>query len=322
MALDIKASFLTLSARLLVNVHDLNNEASTGNVSDIRLIEYIGPDGKRIEAPGVSGRMIKHWHQEVLRDLARQLGLPLCEACAAGEPIRPGKWDPKKGQGGAYTWDPKPEEEAISQCVICDVHGYLIAQMSGSEKEKGISARRNSRALFSWAIPVFGTEPTYRQVTHTRVSAVEHVGNEKSQAGQALFYKSYASEELGLVSALDLDNVGTVFGKSAVTADRQERLKAAIEAYRYLLSGRLGASMGHAVPHVDCREVAVAVGFGIPLAIPPSPIFEGYLEKLVGMLPQGKAAVAHYGDAVAGIPDGVERVRSLDALIEWALSQL
>jgi len=150
--------FLSLAAKLTLNVHDLNNEAVAGNVSDIRVIDYVDMNGRRIEAPAVSGRMLKHAHLSLMRELVDKDDL--CDGCAAGEPVRPGK----KTKEGLLDFDrDKSEEAAVKDCAICDVHGFLVA--AGN-----ISRRRNSRAMFSWLLPVLGDSETLsRQVTHTRV---------------------------------------------------------------------------------------------------------------------------------------------------------
>ncbi len=51
--------FVTFAVKMQLNVHDLNNEAVAGNVTDIRIMEFLDENGKRQEAPAVSGRMLK-----------------------------------------------------------------------------------------------------------------------------------------------------------------------------------------------------------------------------------------------------------------------
>ena len=58
--------FLAFAVKVQLNVHDLNNEAVAGNVTDIRLMEFIDEAGEKREVPAVSGRMLKHWHYEAV----------------------------------------------------------------------------------------------------------------------------------------------------------------------------------------------------------------------------------------------------------------
>lgn len=313
----MKPAFVALSAKLTLNVHDLNNEMSTGNVVDIRTVAMIDESGRKVEAPAVSGRMIKHWHQALMTELAIRRGLPLCDGCRAGEPIRPGEWTEKKQGEKELRQVPMTEDKAVRQCVICDAHGYLIAQ--GGKKEVGLSARRNSRAMFSWALPVLGTESVTTQVTHTRVSQIGQIGEgEGAQAGQALFYKSYASQQVGLVVALDLERIGYVntTGEMVLNpSEWQSRAEIAVEACRSLISGRLGASMSHSLPHVNCTELVLAISSEGPVPVPPSPIYNGYVNRFVDVMPK-EARIFAYG--VADAPETVTLADTISAAFNMA----
>jgi CRISPR-associated protein Cst2 len=288
--------FLTLSAKLILNAHDLNNEGTAGNVSDIRTIEYVGLDGQRREAPAVSGRMLKHYHYAAMREAALGAGLPLCDGCRAGEPVRPGR-----RQGETVEQLAVSEAEAVQACAICDVHGYLIAQAARGERGRGVSTRRTSRCLISWLLPVLdGAETASRQVVHTRVSQQEA----GEQPGQMLFYKSYASGLYGFVSSLDVGRIGYLEseGRRLESLDWQGRARAAILAYRDLLSGRLGASQSHALPHGAPLEVTLALSFDGPLPNPVSPIYPDYRRHYLGLLPaEGVEVLGYGGEAVPGL---------------------
>ncbi|MCD6125313.1 DevR family CRISPR-associated autoregulator [bacterium] len=315
-------SYVTFAAKLILNIHDLNNETVAGNVTDIRMMEFVRPDGSRDEAPAVSGRMVKHWHQYAMTKLALEKGLPLCDACRACEPIRPGKIIKGKLEQISI-----PESEALRGCVICDTHGFLIAKGAKSEEKgaKGISSRRTSRAQFSWLIPVIGTEAPSKQVLHTRVSQQEEIASGEG-AAQMLFSKSYASGVYALVAALDAERIGFA-ETSLLTGDepyvleedeRKERINAAIDAFRLLLSGQIGASLSHAVPHMDIVELMVAYHKESPLPFPVSPMYDGYLEKTVGLMPEG-TRILYFGD---GEPEGTKKFETIDNLFEEIICQL
>jgi len=282
-------------------VHDLNNEATAGNVSDIRVIDYVDLQGQRREGPAVSGRMLKHWHLSLFSDLVKEAGGELCEQCRRGEPVR----------GPVQDDDPTDDVEAakvsVRRCAVCDLHGFLMA-------EGQRSVRRNSRAMFSWLLPVLdeGTETTQRQVVHTRVSR-QRDRDEGEAAAQMLFYKSYASGIYGFVSALDLQRLGYMEETQEYLSDvdREQRAKLAVEAYRHMLTGRIGASQSHAVPHADCLELMVATSDEGPVPFPVSPIYPGYVAKYVGIIPDG-AQVRVFG--VEDVPEGVQAHESIGEL--------
>jgi len=269
--------FLCFAVKTQLNVHDLNNEAVAGNVTDIRIMEFLDEKGQRQEAPAVSGRMLKHWHCEAFRHLINHgayKDVPLCDGCKVGEPIRPGEI-----RDGTLRQVAKSESDAVTSCAVCDVHGYLIARQAEGEQEAGTSARRTTRAMFSWLMPVLDKEAISRQVIHNRVS---------SDPGTMMpFSKAYASGFYGFISALDIDRIALIESKLGNSnpyaiedgTGRKDRIKVAIEAYRYLISGHLGASLSHAVPHGNPIEVLVAYSESGPLPFPVSPMYPDYVPR-------------------------------------------
>ncbi|MGB9771738.1 MAG: DevR family CRISPR-associated autoregulator [Candidatus Kapaibacteriota bacterium] len=329
--------FLTFAVKTQINVHDLNNETGAGNVTDIRIMEFLDEAGNRIEAPAVSGRMLKHWHQEGIRQLILKntsTSLRLCDGCKAGEPIRPGEFkNDKLVQVG------KPEDKAIQECVICDIHGYLIAQEAKSEtseaqpeskegtktKKKGISQRRNSRAMFSWLMPVLGYPTAQRQVIHTRVSQQGAMA-EGEVSAQMIFNKSYASGIYAFVSAIDVERIGLVESNLGLVDpyavddhnERKERIKIAIESYRLLLSGQMGASLSHSIPHQNPIEILVAYSDKGPLPFPVSPMYSDWLKKTIGLMPEGTHFV-YFGPEA---PDIALKKYTIEELFQEIISKV
>lgn len=111
------AGYLSVAAKLVLNVHDLNNEGSVGQSLDIRQIRMVDESGKALgEMPAVSGRMMKHWHLEhMLREELNQTSPKLCDRCKVGEPER----------------KPQDENNGVNTCVICDAHGFLCTDKPG-----------------------------------------------------------------------------------------------------------------------------------------------------------------------------------------------
>lgn len=314
--------FLTLAVKGQLNVHDLNNETGAGNVTDIRIMEFLDENGNKVEAPSVSGRMLKHWHYEAIRNLIlneKYKDVNLCDGCKSGEPIRPGKLENNQLLQVA-----KSEDNAVKECAICDIHGYLIAQGAKKEGEIGVSSRRSSRAMFSWLMPIHNTEFTSKQVIHTRVSQQESM-SEGEGAAQMIFNKSYASGFYAFVSALDIERIGLVelnLGTDNPYAindtDHKNRAKVAIEAYRYLISGQMGASLSHSIPHWNPVEMLVIYSENGPLPFPVSPMYANYIEKTKGTTPNG-AKILYWGDEEK---TGVEKKDSINEILDEILSKL
>ena len=273
-----KVFSIGFAAKFLLNVHDLNNEAVAGNVADIRLMDFVTKDNKILTAPAVSGRMLKHFHLAHMTELELAEAQPkLCDGCKIGEPIRPARSDE---EGKLKELPDISEEEAIEKCVICDAHGYLVAQAQ--------ALRRNSRVMFSWLAPVLNTEFTSKQALHSRVSRqiVMRTKTEEERKVQMLFSKSYASGFYGFVSVVDLAGLGYSERKAqqVLKADEwKRRASSAVKAFMPMFTGNIGASLSHALPHTECIELLAVASFSKGATVPFSPIYENYAEKYLGL---------------------------------------
>ena len=220
----------------------------------------------------------------------------------------------------------KPERDVLTSCCICDIHGYLIAQGASVEGEGGVSARRTSRALFSWLMPILG-EFASKQVIHTRVSQQQEMASGEA-AAQMIFNKSYASGIYAFVSTLDVERIGLVelnlsnsnnSDPYAVNNNgRKDRIKVAIEAYRYLISGQMGASLSHAIPHMNPLEILVAYSEKGPLPFPVSPMYSDYITKTKGLMPE-HATLLYYGSSE---PEGVIKKNSINEIFAELLNKV
>ncbi|HIE36289.1 MAG TPA: DevR family CRISPR-associated autoregulator [Candidatus Omnitrophica bacterium] len=308
--------YVSMAVKIQLNVHDLNNETVAGNVTDIRMMEFLDEEGNKKETPCVSGRMLKHWHYEGVRSLineGRYSSLPLCAGCKVGEPIRPAEI-----KNGKITQISKSESDIISFCTICDIHGYLIAQGATEGEQRGKSARRTSRAMFSWLIPVVDKESISKQVIHNRVSS--------DPEAMMPFNKSYVSGIYGFVSALDIGRIGLVelnlSSQDPYAIDDnncKERMKVAIEAYRYLISGQIGASLSHAIPHWKPIEVLICLSEEGPLPFCVSPVYSDYIPKTVGILPKS-TEIFYWGEE--DTLGGVVKKNTINEIFEEILNKI
>jgi CRISPR-associated protein Cst2 len=306
--------FVVFAVKTQLNVHDLNNEAVAGNVTDIRIMDFLNEQGEKDEAPAVSGRMLKHWHYDAMRKLSLEQKIPLCDSCKIGEPVRPATLTTDNKLSHQEAID-EGTEEVIKKCAICDTHGFLAAIGTTSE-------RRSSRTMFSWLMPVISIPS--KQVIHSRVKSGADF-KEESLKSQMPFNKSYASGIYAFVSALDVDRIGLVElnlgGTNPYAVDnngRKDRIKVAIEAYRFLLSGQIGASLSHAVPHGNPIEILVAYSETGPLPFPISPMYSDYISKTAGLMPQN-TTLLYWGNAS---PTGVTKKSTIDDIFKDLLTKV
>jgi CRISPR-associated protein Cst2 len=164
-----------------------------------------------------------------------------------------------------------------------------------------------------------------KQVIHSRVKSGKDF-KEEALTSQMPFNKSYASGIYAFVSALDIDRIGLVElnlgGTNPYAVDdnngRKDRIKVAIEAYRYMISGQIGASLSHAVPHQNPVEILVAYSESGPLPFPASPMYSDYISKTVGLMPQN-TSLRYWGNAT---PEGVTKKNTIDEIFTELLTKV
>ncbi len=295
-------------------------------------MEFLDEAGNRQEAPAVSGRMLKHWHYEGMRQLGLKQGLSFCDSCKIGEPVRPARLE--NGILSHKNAISEGVKIVVQKCTICDIHGYLAAiardekrgvrAEEGEEEQESVSERRSSRVMFSWLMPVLGSEFPSKQVIHSRVKSGAEF-DDKKLISQMPFNKSYASGIYAFVSALDIDRIGLVelnLGSSNPYAiddnNRKARIRVAIEAYRLMLSGQIGASLSHAVPHGNPIEILIAYSESGPLPFPVSPMYSDYISKTAGLMPQNTNLLYWGSDT----PAGVTKKNTINEIFDEVLSKV
>ncbi len=141
--------FLTVAAKLIVNLHDMNNEGSIGQTTELRKIRMVDEDGEIIdkEIPAVSGRMMKHWQLAyMLREELSNFTPTLCPQCK--------KWEPER--------KPQDEGNGITACVICDTHGFLCTDKPGFSAKVSIE---NGEIIFKKEATDDTSEETFNVVS-------------------------------------------------------------------------------------------------------------------------------------------------------------
>jgi CRISPR-associated protein Cst2 len=271
--------YVGVTVKLLLNMHDLNNERA----EEIRRVPilYRTKDGKWEvfeEAVAVSGLMIKRWHFTNMVELGVKENLAFCRLCRNLEAIRIPS-EKKKARS---------EIDIIKGCLGEDVHGFLRADPM---------LRRESLIKFSWMLPLlneeiiekFGLPTPFRVVQHTRnireisKEAAERRGInlEELRRMQMPFPRSYAAGLYGFTSVLDLEHVGYSFTDQSSligSSERKKRRAVAIQAYVPMITGACGASLARALPVADILEI-ITVFSNKPIPAPIHPLYPEYVER-------------------------------------------
>lgn len=280
-----------LVTKLLINMHDLNNERAE-EIRRVPLIYQVKNEFRIIdEAVAVSGVMLKHWHAVHLAKRAKDLGISLCPLCERGEHIRvppPDVIDEKWLKVDQNTCEKYKkaltgtEEDIIGLCIGEDIHGFLRTEPS--------TLRRESLIKFSWLLPLLylediGLPSPFRVVQHSRnIREVPKEAPQGLKQMQMPYPRSYADGVYGFVSLCDLELVGTSLTSRRQILDdkeREKRQRAAIEAYIPMLTGAFGASLARSLPASKPLEVVVFVSRSAKMGFPAPvhPIYGDYYQQ-------------------------------------------
>ena len=333
--------FLSLSARLLINVEALNMVEAVGNVTRHRRATIVLQDGdsyRKIEVPCVSGESLAHAYQVALVEAAQAIyaregaDLLVCEWCARGEFFK--SMDDahtmqvvkeaikgKKGPEQAHAF----EREVVKNCLVEDVGGFLRAERP--------PVKRTSRFQVGYLLP------TTDAIAATALDTQFHVRHAPSEAlrarpeeraAQMIYYVETGSALYGLSFNLDVDGIGkTSMVKIEQVVDddeRRRRVKAALAALLTILSSKaFGAKRTRFLPLVEVKSLVAALSAPMPFTVEP-PSLSSFIESTRAKAGKFSAVLGRLGvdeelyicaySSEVEVPEGVEKANSVEDLMD------
>lgn len=285
---------ISLLARVTWNLHSLNNEGTIGNVTEPRTV--VLADG--VKTDGISGEMLKHIHAYYVWLLDEDKS-HFCEACQ--------KFHPQKADRNSMikrTDTPeKAMEKAISSCMLCDLHGFLVQRPTIS---------RPSTVEFGWALGI--PNKTHRGIhIHARHSMegrpreedesmgeefeelkAEEKGKETRErevTAQMIYHRPTRSGVYAVVSVFQPWRIGLneVNYKYVIDeTERKFRYQLGINAYKACFMRTDGAMVSTRLPHTESIEGVIIISetnFPSPVISPIDETHVGILEELVKRTP-------------------------------------
>ena len=294
---------LSISGRLTLELHSLNNEGTEGNQTMTRIVTLVDPEGNIHKVNAISGDMFKHIQAEHFYLLARERGLPLCAGCQTfrsdrilgdNEFIR---WTQerkkvKRGNKERREWvhpDSEVIDALLKKCCLDDAEGVLIApqreQPSGEgerrERRQGRSIPRKSVAEFGWVVGLPNKVRT-ESYFHVRYAKERGGTGEEAQA-QPIFHRPASSGIYAAVATFELARIGFNDISQTYPISEEERLRryqAFLESVLYTFVEPNGAMRGTQNPHIVAFEGVVTVSHAVLPAPTISPLAEDYREQV------------------------------------------
>jgi len=277
---------LSLSGRINLNLHDLNNEETEGNQQITRFVTIVNREGTPYTVNAISGDMFKHILCAHFQKLALDGDLPLCAGCFKFDANRIcidkdfiGKiGDDKKG--GKTKDQGKLTDLLIQMCSLDDLAGNLIT--SG-----GMNLARKSIAEFGW-VAALPENYTTDSKFHVKFAQEPGEGAEKgANIGQNIFYRPLNSGVYATVTNLEVYRLGLndITRKYAIDdIERLNRYKTLLLALMATYTSPEGAQTNTQKPHITGFEGVITASIS-PISSPmPSPLFDpiddGYISEL------------------------------------------
>jgi CRISPR-associated protein Cst2 len=275
---------LSISARLTLDLHSLNNEGGEGNQIQTRMVNIIDQRGELHNVNAISGDMFKHIQAEHLFRLAKGSNpLPLCAGCQTFNANRINADADFIARTKAMT-DSETINEMLRTCAIDDIEGILIT-------EGNRSVPRKSVIEFGWVVGVPGSVETD---SYFHVKYVNERGSSKrsedregqtggANLGQAIFHRPASSGIYASICHLEMARIG--FNDIQQTyaiddAQRAQRARALLESVLYTFMQPNGAMRSAQAPHiVDFSGVVSTSSAPVP-APTISPLKDGYDQQI------------------------------------------
>ncbi|MCC7352986.1 MAG: DevR family CRISPR-associated autoregulator [Anaerolineae bacterium] len=279
---------LSISARLTLDMHSLNNEGGEGNQIQTRMVDIVAADGRLYNVNAISGDMLKHIQAEHLYHIARNRSLALCAACQLFDANRISADSEYISQIQGKS-DGEAIDLMLQRCTLDDVEGNLITADR--------STPRKSVAEFGWVVgvPVDGegreltTTGSYLHVkyaTERGASARAAASSEearKANLGQALFHRPASSGVYALVTHYEISRIGFNDITRRYTLNESARLarhRALLESVLYTFLQPNGAMRSAQLPHLVAAEGAVSYSTDVVPAPTVSPLNAAYEQEI------------------------------------------
>lgn len=264
---------LSISGRLTLEMHSLNNEGGEGNQVMTRVVALVTPQGEVHKVNAISGDMFKHIQAEHYYRLAKETGLALCKGCQTFRSDRILGDDEFMNALRKEKWtDEETLNRLLHRCALDDTEGTLIAQGARSIPRKSV-------AEFSWVV---GLPDKVRTESYFHVRYAQERAGEEG-VSQPIFHRPASSGVYATVSTFELARIGfnDISQTYAIDEDeRRRRYETFLKSVMYTFIEPNGAMRGTQNPHIHAFEGVVTVSYGVMPAPTISPLEDTYQDQI------------------------------------------
>ncbi len=285
--MDKKIASISISGEITLNLHSLNNEGGEGNQIITRQLSIIDKNGEQHTVNGISGDMFKHIHAVHLVNHAVEHGLALSSYSKLNNPNR---ISAKKDLEPYFERTKKNNKSSadvvdaiINVCSVCDLHGILITDKVGDNKNS-TNTPRKSCVEYGWTIGIPNKNNTESYV-HTKLvpNAGEQGSGTSSNEGQNIFHRPANHGAYAFVCNIDAYRIGLndLLRTYAINDEkRQARYKAVIQSLISSILNPRGAMTSTQKPHITDFKGVVSFSTSLVPAPTVSALNDGYKKEI------------------------------------------
>jgi len=269
-------SSISISGRITLDMHSLNNEGNEGNQVLTRQVTIIDQNGKPATVTAVSGDMMKHIMCEHFWNIAKEEAISLSNTSQVFNANRILSKDLK----GIAKEDLKKQDLAtdavIRTCALSDIAGAMITDIG--------NFARKSVAEFGWLIAKPDANETENYFHAKYVPDAAGQETDASNKGQNIFHRPANSGIYAFVGNLEIFRLGyNDISKSYPIDDeeRKKRYKALLKSILYTFIKPNGAMRNTQNPHIVNFEGVISYSTSTCPAPTVSALNDNYREEII-----------------------------------------
>lgn len=279
-----KLNSISISGRITLNMHSLNNEGNEGNQVLTRQATIIDQNGKPVTVTAVSGDMLKHIMCEHFWNIAKEEKLDLSNTSKIFNANRIIASDIKKEKTDKQS---DIMNKMIKTCSLCDIAGAMLTEFG--------NVSRKSIAEFGWllALPEANQTENYFHAkfvsdAKTKKEEANIDGEEGEEAkagnlGQNIFHRPANSGIYAFVGNFEISRLGyNDISKTYPLSDdeRKKRFKALLKSVLYTFIKPNGAMRNTQNPHILNFEGVISTSYSVCPAPTVSSLNDAFIEEI------------------------------------------
>jgi len=270
-----KINSISVSGRVTLNMHSLNNEGNEGNQVLTRQVTIIDNNRKPATVTAISGDMIKHILCEHFWNIAREEKLPLSATSEVFNANRILSKDLKGYDKEGLKKQDNASEAVIKTCSLSDIAGAMITDIGNFS--------RKSVVEFGWMVALPEANETENYFHAKYVPNASSTEKTEANEGQNIFHRPANSGIYAFVGNLEIGRLGynDVSKKYPISKeDRKKRYVALLKALLYTFLKPNGAMRNTQNPHIVDFEGVISYSASSCPAPTISGLKENYKDEI------------------------------------------